>query len=103
MPIPMIGPITGEINMAPMITAMELTLRPTEAIRTASIRIQRFGPLSSIPCRTDSMISGLAARSSVRSRRSRMTGMFLPMKMRILLRQLISRSVMSVESEVQDF
>ena len=31
-PIPMIGPIKGEINMAPMMTAVELTFRPTEAL-----------------------------------------------------------------------
>ncbi len=30
-PMPMIGPISGEISMAPMITAVELTLSPSEA------------------------------------------------------------------------
>lgn len=31
-PAPKIGPINGKINMAPMITAVELTFSPTEAI-----------------------------------------------------------------------
>src|SRR5690606_26322395 len=44
-PIPSMGPINGEINIAPIMTAVELTLRPTQAIRMAKINIQRFVPL----------------------------------------------------------
>ena len=34
-PTPIIGPISGEINMAPMMTAGEFTFRPIEAIMMA--------------------------------------------------------------------
>jgi hypothetical protein len=34
------GPISGEISIAPMITAVELTFRPTEAMRMANTRAQ---------------------------------------------------------------
>jgi hypothetical protein len=33
----MMGPISGEISMAPMMTAVELTLSPIEAIKIANI------------------------------------------------------------------
>ena len=46
MPIPKIGDINGEINMAPMITAVEFTFNPMDAIKIAKIRIHRFGPLN---------------------------------------------------------
>ena len=38
-PNPRIGPITGEMSMAPMITGMELRLRPTDAMMIAHARI----------------------------------------------------------------
>ncbi|KAF5033624.1 hypothetical protein DSECCO2_604770 [anaerobic digester metagenome] len=47
-PVPMIGPISGEISMAPIITGVEFTLSPTEATITANARIQTLGPLKSI-------------------------------------------------------
>ena len=31
-PMPLIGPISGEMSMAPMMTAVELTFNPTEAM-----------------------------------------------------------------------
>ena len=43
-PNPMIGPISGEISIAPMMTGMELTFRPTDAMMMAVPRIQTFGP-----------------------------------------------------------
>ena len=43
-PIPMIGPINGEINIAPIITAVEFTFRPNEAIKMAQMSIQRLAP-----------------------------------------------------------
>ena len=36
--------ISGEISIAPMMTAVELTLRPMDAIRIASIRIHILEP-----------------------------------------------------------
>ena len=44
-PAPTIGPIKGEINIAPMTTAVEFTFNPTDATRIAQAKIQRFGPL----------------------------------------------------------
>ena len=42
----MIGPINGEINIAPIITAVELTLSPIEAITMAHAKIHRLEPLN---------------------------------------------------------
>ena len=43
-PTPTIGPIRGDISIAPIITAVELMLRPTDAIMMENARIQTFGP-----------------------------------------------------------
>ena len=43
-PKPKIGPITGETNMAPMMTGMELTFKPTEAIIMAHAKIKTLVP-----------------------------------------------------------
>ena len=43
-PIPMIGPINGEINIAPIITAVEFTFKPNEAISMAKMSIQKLAP-----------------------------------------------------------
>jgi hypothetical protein len=40
----MIGPISGEMSIAPIITAVELTFKPKDAINTAKISIQRLEP-----------------------------------------------------------
>ena len=48
-PMPMMGPIKGEINMAPMMTAVELTSSPSEAMKMAKINTQRFAPLKLTP------------------------------------------------------
>ncbi len=47
----MIGPISGEMSMAPIITAVEFTFNPNEAMNMANIRIQRLAPLNSTPLR----------------------------------------------------
>lgn len=36
-PIPIIGPINGDISMAPIITAVELVLSPKDAMNMATI------------------------------------------------------------------
>ena len=56
-PIPIIGPISGEISMAPIITAVELVFRPSEAMNMAKIRISMFGPRKVIPSRMDCSVS----------------------------------------------
>ena len=38
-------PISGEISIAPMITAVEFMFRPMEAIRMARIRMHMLVPL----------------------------------------------------------
>jgi hypothetical protein len=42
------GPITGEINMAPMMTGMELTFKPTEAMMIAQARMNTLVPLKAM-------------------------------------------------------
>ena len=48
-PIPLIGPINGEISIAPIITAVEFVFSPIEASMIAKIRIQRFVTLKLTP------------------------------------------------------
>ena len=43
-PIPMIGPISGDMSMAPIMTAVELTFKPNEAMKMAKISTQRVAP-----------------------------------------------------------
>ena len=45
------GPISGEMSMAPMMTAVELVLRPREAIRIARTRIIMLVPRNETPSR----------------------------------------------------
>ena len=47
-PTPKIGPISGEINMAPITTAVELTFKPMEATKMAKINIQAVAPFKLI-------------------------------------------------------
>ena len=47
--MPMMGPMSGEMSMAPIITAVELTLSPNDAIKIAKINTQRFVPLKLTP------------------------------------------------------
>ena len=48
-PIPRIGPISGEISMAPITTAVELTFKPMEAIKIEKTKIQAVCPFIEIP------------------------------------------------------
>ena len=50
-PSPIIGPISGEMSMAPIITAVELVLRPSDAISIAITRITMFVPRKETPSR----------------------------------------------------
>ena len=40
-PTPMMGPISGEISMAPMITAVELTFNPMDAMTMLKTKSKR--------------------------------------------------------------
>jgi len=45
----MIGPIRGEMSIAPMMTAVELTFKPSDATKMAKMRIHKLVPLKTIP------------------------------------------------------
>ena len=62
-PIPMIGPMRGEMSMAPIITAVELTFSPSDAMNMAKISTHRLAPLKVTPpviCSTISFSSSLS-------------------------------------------
>ncbi len=48
-PTPKIGPISGEINMAPITTAGELVFKPMEAIKMEKIKIQAVWLFTGMP------------------------------------------------------
>ena len=52
-PSPMMGPMSGEMSMAPIITAVELVLSPSDAMKMASTRMNRFVPRNDTPSRID--------------------------------------------------
>ena len=56
----MMGPIRGEINIAPIITAAELVFNPNEAINIANTKIRIVEPLNYTPAR----IASIEAASS---------------------------------------
>ena len=66
----MIGPMSGETSIAPMMTAAELTFSPSEAIIVAKISTQRFVPRNSTPRQIMSTVSSCRALSSERLKRS---------------------------------
>ena len=47
-PKPKIGPISGEISIAPITTGIELALRPIDATKIEQIKIQAVAPLIEI-------------------------------------------------------
>lgn len=61
--------MSGEISMAPIITGVELTLSPSEAVKIAITNTQRFAPVMVAPDRTIStvvcMFSGSAGNRSL--------------------------------------
>ena len=54
-PKPRMGPITGETNMAPMMTGMELTLRPTEAMMMAQAKMNTLVPRKAMFLRMEAL------------------------------------------------
>ena len=69
-PTPIIGPINGEINMAPIITAVEFTFNPSDAMNMAKIRIHKLAPLNSTPLRIESTVASSLSLSFLKSRYS---------------------------------
>ena len=47
-PNPKIGPINGEISIAPITTGIEFAFKPTDATKIEQIKIQAVGPLIDI-------------------------------------------------------
>ena len=70
-PMPMIGPMSGEMSIAPMITAVEFTFSPREATSVAKIRIHRLVPRNITPRLMHSTTSCCGALSSAKSNLSR--------------------------------
>ena len=64
-PIPKIGPIKGDISMAPITTAVELTFNPIEAITMEKIRIHAVWLLTTIPSFILSIVSGISVPSLI--------------------------------------
>ena len=62
-PIPLMGPINGDINMAPIITAGELLIKPMEATNIEQIRIQIFIEENSISLLISSTVFSLSTPS----------------------------------------
>ena len=48
-PMPMIGPISGDMSMAPIITAVEFTLSPSDAMNIAKTRTHSVAPWNDTP------------------------------------------------------
>lgn len=71
-PIPKIGDISGDINIAPMITAGELVSRPMLAIKTEQINIQSWEPPNAIPLLIPLMVPSISV-SSAKCKRRRTT------------------------------
>lgn len=71
-PKPRMGAITGEISMAPMMTGMEFTLSPTDAMTMAHAKINTLAPRKWMPLRMDSLAPSRSRSSDMfTSRRNR--------------------------------
>ena len=68
-PIPKIGPINGEINIAPITTAVESAFNPIEATKIEHIKIQAVAPLKEISPFIAAMVASLSV-SSLKSKSS---------------------------------
>ena len=56
-PTPKIGPINGEINMAPITTAVEFAFNPIDATKIEQIKIQAVAPLNGMSFFIASMVA----------------------------------------------
>ncbi len=63
-PMPMIGPMSGEMSMAPMMTAVELVFSPSDAMNIATMRMSMFVPRNDTPSRIAASASACGTRSS---------------------------------------
>ncbi len=65
----MMGPMSGEINMAPITTAVEFTFNPTDAMRIAQTRINMLVPRNTTPLSMAFMATCGSSASSPRRRK----------------------------------
>ena len=79
-PTPMIGPMIGEMSIAPMMTAAELTFSPSDAIIVAKISTQRLTPRNSTPFEMAATTSSHCAWSSSRLNRPFMNSRSSPIQ-----------------------
>ena len=83
-PVATMPPMSGEMSMAPMITATLFMLRPTEAIKIAMIKITRFAPFTVESASIRAAISSTGALSRLISNTSRHSPMsIIPSSIRI--------------------
>ena len=61
-PMPMMGPMRGDMSMAPMMTAVELVLSPSEAMNIAMMRMTMLVPRKETPSRMAASASGCETR-----------------------------------------
>ena len=80
-PMPMIGPIRGDISMAPMITAVELTFSPNDAMKMAKISTHRLAPLKETPLLIWAMISCSFSLSGIISKKMPTFSVIFPISM----------------------
>ena len=62
-PIPLIGPIRGDINIAPIMTAGELFIKPIDATTIEQIKIQTLIPENTMSFFMSSMVCLLSTSS----------------------------------------
>ena len=67
-PMPMIGPMSGDMSMAPMITAVELVFSPSDAMNMATMRMRMFVPRNETPSRMVCSASACGMRNEDRSK-----------------------------------
>src|SRR5690606_10067392 len=78
-PIPKMGPMRGEINIAPITTAVEFALSPTEAIKIEQTKIQAVWFLKGMSPFISSIVASLSVFFLI-SRRSSKKALRLPHK-----------------------
>ena len=69
--MPTMGPMSGEISIAPITTAVEFTFSPTDATRMANMSTHKLALPKAMPVSTSARISSGSAMSWARLKRWR--------------------------------
>ena len=64
-PMPMIGPISGEMSIAPIITATLSVFNPNDAMNMANTRMRSCAPLNDTPERIDASVTSCGSKSAL--------------------------------------